>query len=257
MQSTTLQAGIGGINRLRRRANVQPTDLYDLVNAYRQTGVYRKRQGLKFVAALDPTTFGLYGAQGTLHTFTSNLSIGAAPSGVTYHILPNPNVGSTTTINSIPFAGLFLGQLYIAALFTDGTCVHYWLGTTTPWAPNTIYNVGDVRTPTHPNGYIYTVQSGSGNNAPAWAPNVVRAVGNVIQPTVANGFKYTCINTIGANAASGATEPTWPTASGAVVFEDNTAGVSTPAPPAPTVSSPAGTRYGNMGGIGSGKFYTP
>lgn len=245
MQSTTLQAGIGGINRLRRRANVQPTDLYDLVNAYRQTGVYRKRQGLKFVAALDSTTFGLYGAQGKLHCFTSNASVPAAPSGVAYHILPNPN-GTSATINGAPFAGLFLGQLYIAALFTDGTCVHYWLGQAVTWKPGTQYQTNAIVQPTVPNGFQYVV----GNNQfpAAWQPNQTYAVGDVVVPSTLNGWQYTCITANGTNPASGTTEPTWPASNGATVTEDTTVTTVQPQPPAAPPSNPGGTRYGNMGG---------
>lgn len=116
----------------------------------------------------------------------------------------------------VHFAGLILGKIYVSAEFSNGVIRHYWLQEPGDWAANTIYGLGQLVQPTVHNGYYY--QAPLKGNSPAWAPGQTKAIGDVVQPTTPNGWEYVVTDETG-NAVTGDTEPAWPTADGATVFE--------------------------------------
>lgn len=165
-------------------------------------------------------------------------------------------LGSTIALEKIHFAEPFMGALYVAAEFEDGSIYHYWLQSGVTWEASTAYKAGDVIQPTVPNGIVYRAKR-YGSAYPAWAPSVLRYDGtstgyeqSIIEPTVYNDFYYTCIYTVGTLPRSGTVEPTWPTEDGATVIEssDNPPDVTTPATVSPasnTVPSAVTDRYGH------------
>lgn len=162
-------------------------------------------------------------------------------------------------IKKIHFAAPYLGFLYVVAEFTSdggsglGTVFHYWLQSGGIWKAATDYRIGDVVTPTVPNGLVFKASRQSAPN-PVWTPATAEAISNVIEPTVPNGFYFTAIDVAGANPATGTNEPTWPTAAGAQIIENSTTDgndQSTSAPqPSATTTLPVAltTRYGNSFG---------
>jgi len=164
--------------------------------------------------------------------------------------------GNTIALEKIHFAEPFMGALYVAAEFEDGSIFHYWLQAGVTWEASTAYKAGDVIQPTVPNGIVYRAKR-YGSAYPAWAPSVLRYDGttsgyvqSIIEPTVYNDFYYTCIYTVGTLPRSGTIEPTWPTEDGATVIEssDNPPDTTTPttvAPASNTVPSAVTSRYGH------------
>ncbi|HQR71229.1 MAG TPA: hypothetical protein PLE54_11535 [Burkholderiaceae bacterium] len=164
--------------------------------------------------------------------------------------------GSDFALEKIHFAEPFMGALYVAAEFSDGSIFHYWLQAGVTWEASTAYKAGDIVQPTTPNGIVYRATR-YGSAYPAWAPSVLRYDGtstgyeqSVIEPTVYNDFYYTCIYTVGTLPRSGTVEPTWPTEDGATVVEssDNPPDVTTPAttsPPSAAIPSAVTDRYGH------------
>ena len=132
-------------------------------------------------------------------------------------------------LKEIHFAAPFMGFLYVVAEFeavnsiidSDGTVFHYWLQDSSPnWQASTDYIIGDVVTPTVPNGLAFMAQRRYAPN-PVWAATTAVEEGTVVEPTVANGFNFTVIATQGANPTTSDTEPVWPTADGATITEDS------------------------------------
>lgn len=119
-------------------------------------------------------------------------------------------------VTEVNFAGLILGKIYVAATFENGVTRHYWLQEPPTWQPNTIYGLNDIVQPQVPNGFYYRTATKS--TAPAWAPEQAKQVGDVVQPTTPNGWEYVVTDVTG-SASTGETEPAWPTAEGAQVFE--------------------------------------
>lgn len=165
-------------------------------------------------------------------------------------------------IKEIHFAAPFLGFLYVVAEFEPdssglGSVFHYWVQVNedaTTWAANTDHQIGDIVTPTVPNGLFYTASRATQPN-PVWAPTTLEQVGNIVEPTIPNGFEFTCISTEGNNPVTGSSEPTWPTADGATVSEftalgiDQTISPATATQPSTNVPNPATvTKYSNLAG---------
>jgi len=159
-------------------------------------------------------------------------------------------------LKDIHFAAPFMGFLYVVAEFdvdsaTEalwGSTYHYWLQTVGTWAPDTVYQIGNLVSPTVPNGFTYRAARISAPN-PAWTPQTLHAVDDQVEPTVANGYYFVAIETDGANPITGTVEPTWPTTTDATVAEDSETAnndVTAAAPASQTQPAPAtGTKYIN------------
>ena len=131
-------------------------------------------------------------------------------------------------LKEIHFAAPFMGFLYVVAEFepnpatdpTLGNVFHYWLQTSGEWKAKTVYQIGQIISPTVPNGLQFQAARILAPN-PAWAPSTLKTVGDKVEPTVPNGYEFTAVSTDGANPITGLTEPTWPTTTGATVEEDS------------------------------------
>lgn len=116
----------------------------------------------------------------------------------------------------VHFAGIILGRIYVAVRFQNGVDRHFWLQEPAAWQANTIYDLNTLVQPSVPNGFYYLTNTQS--KAPPWAPDQKKSLGDVVQPTVPNGWEYVVTQITGA-ATTGDSEPAWPTADGAMVFE--------------------------------------
>lgn len=219
MSRQNLTATKGGINRLRVKGSPSPDTLFDGLNCYvDQDGSPQSRPGstIEYVLPSDDCK-GLMAYKNALVTFAHQVQTGM-PAGISAVVLSNPN-DATQPLRDIHFSAAFMGFPYVAAEFLNAQTFHYWLEEALAWQPDTIYMIGDLVSPTTPNGIAYRANRLSTPN-PAWAPNVARTVGDIVEPTEYNGYQYEVIDTIGANPRSGSTEPTWPAQTGATVTED-------------------------------------
>lgn len=225
-----------GITRLREKGGASADSLFNLVNGYVTAArSIEQRAGTVHVQALPPAgTKGLCTFRGKLHVFASTPVAVANPLFVV-DILRHPVI-NTAALADIHFAKPYLGYLYVSAEFDNGDVYHYWLQAVETWKPDTIYRIGQAVQPTVPNGFVYTAQR-LGAPYPVWAPNVRRAIGDRVEPTTPNSFYYEVIDTVGADPRSGTTEPTWPLADGASIFEDT--GKPTPPPQSGGTGGPA------------------
>lgn len=244
MRSVPLTVQKGGINRLRIKGGARADTAYDLVNAYvtdQQTVV--GRPGTIHKAVLPDTTKGLCFFKDLLHVFSHQVE--TVPAGYVNHVITNP-VDNTQTIAIIHFAEPFLGYLYVVAEFADGSVYHYWLASLGVWQANHTYKAGDSVTASADTGLLYKATR-IGVPNPSWAPGIIRTVGQIVEPTVYNDFYYTVIETVG-SGRSGATEPTWPTDTGATVTENSDTDVAPGSditfPDATAVPSDVANRYG-------------
>lgn len=246
MRNESLSAVKGGITRLRDKGSPPKDWLYDLVNGYVTAArSIRNRPGTTIHTVLPPGTKGLCGFDGKLHVF-AGVPVEMTDSRYVCHTLRHPtDLGRP--LAEIHFSAPFMGRLYVVAEFDNGDIYHYWLEEIDEWEASTVYQFGDRVIPTVPNGYMYeATRLGSPN--PVWAAGVLRTVDEVIEPTESNGYYYTVIDTTGANPASGATEPDWIAADGAIVVE-LTDGDPAPAPtPAVDDEDPGTGGYTNPGG---------
>ena len=240
----------GGINRLRTKGSARNDSLYDLVNGHLTAdGTAKARPGTLRDARLPSTTKGLCAFEGALHVFSHQGE--DLPDGYVNHVLAHPgNTAEVThTLSKIHFSKPFLGFLYVVAEFDDGQIFHFWLQSDGTWQASTIYQIGDVTSPTTSNGFTYrATRLGAAN--PLWSPRQPRQVGDRVEPTTANGFYFEVVEVVGANPASGDTEPNWPTEEGAFVSEDTEGviGGSVDVPSLPSYDLPSSgvvDRYGN------------
>ena len=256
MAVTQLNASSAGISRLRTKGGAQPDTLYDLVNGYVDaSGAISMRPGTVVAADLPAGTIGMCAFNGGLTVFASSV-IGGFPVtgvGVTVNLEVLTHPDGDGTLVAIHYAGPFLGSLFVTAEWSDGRIVDYWLIKPDPWSADKTYGLGDLVSPTTPNGLVYRVNR-LGEPGAAWAPDVERALNDVVEPTVQNGFEYVAIEVHGDPPRSGKVEPTWPTEAGAIVIEEaDQRGSSAPTPPPPTTPPqrpPGGIedRYrGNLG----------
>jgi hypothetical protein len=232
----------GGINRLRTKGGARADQLYDLLNGYlTKQGTVTVRPGTRRTHTLDSLTRGLCDFSGGFHTFCHQIV--TVPSGFTLHVLVSPESDDTVdppvvyTLSKIHFAKPFLGYLYVAAEFSNGSIFHYWLQQGTTWAASTIYKIGDLVQPTVVNGIAYQATRSSAAN-PVWTAGTPRQVGDIVEPTEYNGYYYTVVDTAGASPSSGDTEPDWPEAAGAQIVENTD---TTPSPDATSGTNPATT----------------
>jgi hypothetical protein len=153
-------------------------------------------------------------------SFALDASLGGA--------IDTTNVGSGTfnataytddAVAIIWFAQPFMGFLYVVAQFESGVVAHFWLQSSGPWAPDTVYQADQIVTPlAAPNGFAYQATRVSQVN-PTWAPEISTADGAQVEPVVPNGYYYVASDVIGVTPHTGETEPTWPAYIGGVVQE--------------------------------------
>lgn len=254
-----------GMSRLRTKGGARGDTLYDLLNGWITIeGTIKPRPGTVEDITLPEGTVGLVAHKCKLYVFSHEPKVTSNPDKYVVAVLRHPS-DPTVELAVIHFAATFLGFLYVAAQFADGSVWHYWLEELDPWSASTDYKIGDRVFPTTENGFAYkATRPGSPN--PAWAPNVERAVNDVVEPTVYNGFKYTVVAVTGDNPASGATEPDWPEEAGAQIIE-YTAGNESTSVTAPVVDPNPDTGSGTYpdglglpylgGGFTGGSFTTP
>lgn len=249
MRQVTLNMLRGGINRLRVKGGPSPNVLYDLENGYvTAANTAENRPGTVNDATLPAGTKGLCAFDDGLVVF-SHTNPGAMPAGYTCEIVTHPT-NPTLALHDIHFAGPFLGALYVVAEFAGGDTFHYWLQRRSVWSASKTYGFGDLVEPTVPNGFAYRATRLNPAGV-KWAPNVPRAIGNKVEPTVFNGYEFTVTAVAGSAPKSGATEPNWPTQSGATVYEDTDigtptgSGTGTLAPPTTALPTDVEDRYGS------------
>ena len=209
---------VEGINLRRYKGGADPGGLFDLLNAWvTPKGTIKRRPGTRTVlnlGAAGDDMKGLFAFNGKFHTFIHYVVASPDPQ-VEVHTLRHPT-GGVAALTAIHRVFAFLGRLYVVAEFADGVVKHYYLNTSagSPWQANHPYRLGDVVTPTAPNGFDYeaTGQAGGAAVPNAWRPNVETSVGDYVQPTVANGFKYLAVLATGtAPFKTSNHEPNWPT----------------------------------------------
>lgn len=179
--------------------------------------------------------------------------------GDTYALTFGETAVVPVPLKEIHFAQPFMGFLYVVAEFdvsqapeaaAIGDTFHYWLQTSGEWAANTVYQVGQVISPTVGNGFQYQAVRVSSPN-PVWTANTQEALDNIVEPSVPNGYFYTVTTVDGSNPSTGSTEPTWPTSTDATVIENTTTAgndVVATAAPQPAANAPApgvGGKYTN------------
>jgi len=251
-----LNAVKGGINRLRTKGGPSPNDLFDGLNCYIDASAApTSRPGTVIDFELPAGTKGLAAANGGLVVFSHQI-VSPMPDGVSLEVLSHPT-NPALPIRDIHFAGPFLGDatgaiLYVVAEFDDGSVFHYWLQHGSTWEANTAYGLGDIVVPTSPNGLVYRAER-LNPAKPVWQPNVTRTVGEIVEATTFDGNQYEVVETIGDNPRSGATEPVWNTADGALTYEDvditpSSGGGTGATTPPDTPPTSVVDRYNNPGG---------
>jgi len=274
-RSAALTVIKGGINRLRTKGAALNDSLYDALNCYVtaaktvrvRPGTFRHADLSLLDATLENPTKGLASFDGALHVFATQTF--DVPDGFVLHVLQHPvkfnSDGSIIPLRKIHFATPFMGFLYVVAEFEDadtlnelGNTFHFWLQTGDVWEANKVYKLGDIVSPSTPNGFSYQANRISAPNL-SWAPNRQRQIGDVIEPTAYNDFYYTVVDTQGSNPRSGTAEPIWPLEDGAQIFEDADGGEDTTSSPTPTLDPTTApdpttqTRY-NRGILVGGTF---
>lgn len=245
------------MTRLLDKGGASAESLYELTNGYiNASRRATHRPGTTLETASLGGTKGLCVFKGAFVVFSHQVTP-MSDSRFTCEVLTHPT-DPNQPLADIHFAEPFLGHLYVSAEFADGSVYHYWLQVAETWAAGSNYKVGDLVQPSVPNGYAYRATR-SGDAPLTWAPDVARAVNDVVVPTVDNGFDYIVTSVIGDAPRSGSTEPNWPEADGATVFEDT--GREPPTPPSgdgsgQTLPSDVEDRYGSGSGSGGsgGRF---
>lgn len=153
MRVAVLSAIKGGISRLRLKGGARADSLYDLLNG-RVTldGSIVPRPGMTRFATLPSTTHGLCAFNGSIYVFSTAIQTLSAP--FINLIVAHPT-DQTQDITKIHFAKPFLGFIYAVIEWTNGNIFHYWLRSSGTWTAATVYKVGDIVTPTIPNGLAY------------------------------------------------------------------------------------------------------
>lgn len=240
MRAVALTSLKKGIDRTRIKGGAQPDTLFDGVNMWVTVSLSaRPRPGTRIasvsdtptpVYSLPPGTVGLTTFEGDLVVFADQLIDLSDYPGFRLEILNHPNAANlapTPNLVKIHFAEPYLGFLYVAAEWSDGSTFHYWLREFTTWQATTVYRFGDLVEPTVPNGFTYQATRLNPAN-PVWTPDTAVTLGDIREPTVPNSFQYEVIDTIGTAPRTGTTEPTWPTTAGATVTEDANFGPQAP-----------------------------
>jgi hypothetical protein len=204
------------MTRLRDKGGASPQTLYDLVNGHVDaSGSPTIRPGTVHDVSIPAGTKGLCAFQGKMHVFSTQQVVSPNPLYVV-DILKHPDPTYVGGLFKIHFAKPYLGFLYVVAEFEDNTVRHYWLQNPSVWAPNTIYGLDALVSPSVKNGFFYKAVTKS--VAPAWASGQSKAIGDVVQPGTPNGWEYVVTDVTG-TPTTGDAEPAWPTSEGATVFE--------------------------------------
>lgn len=204
------------MTRLRDKGGASPESLYELTNGFvdgSRSPVSRPGTSLGY--KIPTGTKGMCAFGGKLHVFATSPVDPGTPN-VIVNILRHPDPAFAGGLKVIHFAKPFLGFLYVVAEFSDDSVFHFWLQSPLVWAPNTIYGLDTLVSPSVANGYYYKTATKS--SAPAWAAGQSKSIGDVVQPTTPNGWEYVVTDVTG-TPTTGDTEPAWPTAEGATVFE--------------------------------------
>lgn len=239
---------IGGISRLRVKGAALRTSLFNLINGYvSMEGTIKVRQGTVRSYSVPNTTKGLAVYKEQFYVFGNVVE--TVPAGVVQRILVNPT-DATLTVEKVWFAKPFLGFLYVAAEFSDGSIYHYWLQSGGPWTANTIFFNGDIVVPTTGEVLAYLAQRLLPPNS-VWSAQTTIAEGQFIEPTIYNGFYYEATAVTGGSPHTGSVEPTWPTTANATIQEfgdfgttssaNNDTSISTATALPPSITN----RYGN------------
>jgi hypothetical protein len=132
MPSLTLDRFDGGLD-LRRGASVTDANrLRVLTNASVTAGrEIRKRPCLNFVYQLEPGTVGLKASGGKLNTFYGTGAVSHANPLFAANKLVHPTV-PTLKVSKAHYADTFLGFLYAAVEYEDGSVKHHYLDGASP-----------------------------------------------------------------------------------------------------------------------------
>ena len=241
----------GGINRLKVKGGARADTLYDLVNGYiDQSNSAQNREGTTRVATLNSSTVGLCVANGLFHVFANSLV--SVPTGYECNALVHPTNQSLAP-KKIWFAKPFMGFLFVVAEFTNGDVFHYWLQSTGTWKANTVFKTTDIILPTVLNGFAYQPIRNLPPYAP-WTSETAITVNTIVEPTTYTGYVYKATGVAGTNPHTGASEPTWPSASGGVVqefgdFDTSTTTISGGADTSQALGTTITDRYGDSNTI--------
>lgn len=205
-----------GINLVRFKGGASPRALFDLVNAWvTPQKVIAARPGCGDPYARAPGTVGGIEFEDKIHVFAGE-PVGNTDPLIEVHVLRHPT-GAPAALSAVHQAFTFLGRIYAVAEWEDGTIKHFWLQQQPEWTADTLYNFGDVVSPTVDNGFIYEITNDLGIDT--WAAAVETVVPDEVLPTVPNGLKYRATAVSGAPARTSDIEPTWPTTEGGTVTE--------------------------------------
>lgn len=172
-----------GLDRRKGASVADANRLRELKNAYVTQGrAIRKRPALKRIATLEAGTKGLVAAFGKLNTFYNGTVVTHADP-----LFQALRAAHDTTpaegIAKIHYGGVFLGYLYLAVEYNDGSTQHSYLDDPGVWVTLTAYSSGNFRRPVTANGYRYecTTPGTSGAGEPAWptTPGATVADGTV------------------------------------------------------------------------------
>lgn len=255
MRTVVLSAIKAGITRLRVKGGANPESLYDGVNCYVTAArTVKPRPGSAVSVSLPPGTIGLALFNGVFQVF-SDVGGLPMPPGYALNVIshPDPDPDNPPSLVRIWKAEPFMGALYVVAEWSDGSVHHYYLQIPAngSWKPNTIYGMGELSTPTTPNGFTYAAHR-LGEPGELWQAGKERSISDVVEPTTFNNYEYVAIEVYGTPPRSGAVEPEWIAEDGAIVIEEADAEPAPPPPPQqpPPYTPPPG--YDNPGGGGPG-----
>lgn len=192
MRATPLFNLKQGINRLRVKGGANPSQLYDLLNAYiTADGSIVPREGTIRAATLNGSTVGLCAVDGVFNVFATSLQ--SVPVGYQCNVLVNPSNPADTLVR-IWFAQPFMGFLFVVAEFASGDVLHYWLQNNGNWAADTVYMTGNIVLPDTPNGLAYQAVRDMPAN-PLWTPETSIALNDIVEPNEYTGYCYKAIAT--------------------------------------------------------------
>jgi hypothetical protein len=216
VRTVTLSAVKAGMTRLRDKGGASPESLFELTNGYVDASrAPTVRPGTVLDHTIPAGTKGIAAFAGKLNVFAPT-PVAPGDDDYVVNVLRHPDPSYVGGIHKIHFAKPFLGFLYVVAEFDDTNVYHYWLQKPAVWQANTIYGLDTLVSPSVASGFFYRTATKSA--APAWAPGQPKAVGDIVQPSTPNGWEYVVVEVTG-TPTTGATEPSWPTAEGARIFE--------------------------------------
>ena len=126
MPSITYDRFDGGLDVRRGASTSDANRLRGLTNAYITTGKQiQKRPCLSLVASLEPGTKGLRAAGGKLNTFYQSGAIAHANTLFRANKVPHPTVSQL--VARVHFADMFLGYVYAAIEYADGSVWHHYI----------------------------------------------------------------------------------------------------------------------------------